>query len=840
MERSFPKANTKSLVLYCIPFIKKGVGSAWGLPVIARGKERLSALSLSENLKAPGAVSFGADPFKAERLLELEDLGIGPLGRYIGGEPVKPFRLEPEDFFSPANRTAASAAGLFCNALEFKDTHWVLSGTPAALFHSHLEFLRTWGFSGGVSIDEKAIAPLLAEYVLFLQKETAQENPKIIVLVSAHFFETRLNAQLPNAKVLADTSKGEIPVNYSSGGIPVLKDDAAGLCIVLYEDLTPMLRVQKARCDILVTVNAEPEKERRSASLYAREITARVKLTVSTDRTAKKKNNKPGKKNELPLNAYLFRNCEAELLPFPAHKKTGSGIALDWKAEQNNWAVLKQIYFSAVQSIHQSHFQNSEVLKKTHYTEILLSGEEAAVLQLLPQWEAGRIEGVFGSLFAVNSRFSGLRAANFKEEQALFQKESTRQKGENWEAPPIRQRTAFSALNETQFDFFVRWRSECRRGNIRITPSSMYMETYIWLYAEELALCMGKEGPLQHFTALMQLFHACREHYTETAKLLCKYCVDFAVVYGICKEAFPILLNELFNTGWFDNLSETNETEDMLLDLAICHFCIIKKLPSKTAESWPLIKGLIPSKIINRKENDTELSFLFCRALAALDDQLRKDWDRGFFTFFFPPLLLKVECKAFENSFSIGESSYTVYRPGFSSHKPLLNILSALALEPEKNPLSGVRIRPHPLNLENELLEELRRESDAVREILKTAESIQAEKNRSPFRNYPKRHALPEAEQPAGTVNKPVTAYIPLDKAALGEFFASLKENERAAVQNLIEKKDLFSNNQSASETLIDTINFAFYDQFGDLLIETGPKGPSINAEYEAILETWE
>ena len=86
------KSAQKRLILRCMPLIEKGVGSAWGLPVIAAGKERLSALAESKKL-VPG------DPFITERLNELEILGIGPLGRYCGGEPIKPVRLRISDFF---------------------------------------------------------------------------------------------------------------------------------------------------------------------------------------------------------------------------------------------------------------------------------------------------------------------------------------------------------------------------------------------------------------------------------------------------------------------------------------------------------------------------------------------------------------------------------------------------------------------------------------------------------------------------------------------------------------------------------------------------------------------
>ena len=820
-----------------MPFMDKGVGSAWGLPVIAAGKERFSALSLSEKLQAPGIVSFGADPFRAEHLRELEALGIGPLGRYLGGEPIKPVKLKPEDFFCAAitrpqtferteKKDIANAAELFCNGLEFVDTYWPAGGSPSGVFKNHLEFLRTWGFSGGISIDEAAIAPLLAEYILFLQKETAVEKPKIVVLLSKHFHETQLSPQLQNAKVSADPAAGEIPVNFSVGNVPVLSREMSGTGIVLYEDIAPMLLAQKARCDILIAVNTGSPKNRRSDSVYAEEITARLKLTISAE---EKKKQKKDVKKENTLKTFLFRDCNEESsLPFPASPRAGNQTTADFRPD----------------------------LVKTYIQpDFSVTRETAAVLELLPQWEASRVEKAGGCLFAVNTRFSGLHAADFKEEQALFyyNDPAINKTKQNTEPhvkpapPPIRNNASFIGLNQTQLEFFLRWRNECRLGNIRIIPGSMYMETYVRLYAEELALCMGKEGPMQHFTALLHLYNACTEHYPETANLLCKYCLEFAVVYGIGAEAFPILLNELLNNGWFGEMhSEIEDTEELLLDLGISYFFTEAENNFGKNEYWPLIKRLIPPKLLARKDNQIPPEFF--HTLEVLDTQLRQDWNRSFFTLFFPPQFRKSDCRAFEGGRFMGDSSYTVFRPGFLSHKPLLDILSALALEPDKNPLPGVKARLNPLSLENELIEELRKESDEVREMLKLEDNLfegQTPAFRSTKRAGLRRQA--RIEQKQNTLNESnysETAYTPVNKITLMEFIGSLKDTEQNLIKNIMQGAHT-SKNHSVSDTDIDAINVAFYEQFGDLLIETAPDhdkspAPSIFAEYAAILKEWE
>jgi len=872
-SRSFA---SKSLVLRCMPFMEKGAGSAWGLPVIATGKERFSALALSEKLEPPGSLNLNSDPLKAERLSELEALGIGPLGRYLGGEPIKPVPLRPEDFFESIllkglltkgrskngekgeRRKNISACELFCSALEFDDTRWIDQGNTAELFRGHLEFLRCWGFSGGLFIEDTVLPSPLADYIKLLQKESAREKSKIIVLVSKHFFDTRLAAELPNAKTSGDLSAGEIPVNTSSEGTSVWGPDFAGLGIAFHEDIAPMLRSQKIRCDICLYVITGQEQSGEDFS--AGEILARLKLGV-TAVTKSKQKNKTGVDGEkkLSLNSFLFRDLtEKKNTILSKHRVTPlAGIITN---ENNLYLKYSRLFAPFVDKKSKPRFDR----------------EDAQAFGLLSQWEAGRTEAACGCVFAVNTKFSGLRAADFKEEQAQFYREAPGKKGQNWNPSPIRYGTVFSHLNEIQLDFFLRWRGECRRGFVPVPENRAVrhsdpadsnsgwssIESYILLYANELVLCMGREGPLQHFTALLCLFHACGEQFPETAEFLFYRLIDFAIVYGIASDAFPLLLDELKNNGWFGLAGQArieNEKTALLIDLAIYHFFVEKTENIEEPAFWPLIRALIPPKILARKEKDSELPAQCCRTLAALDSQLRRDWNRGFFSLFCPPLPQRNDFTAFENSAGLGETSYTVYRPGFTSHKPLADILSALALEPGTNPLPGVKARLHPLSLENELLEELRQESDAVRELLKSdeydreisekrftqrrggAEDAKKNEKRGFIEDLTQRHCGTEEE--IGFNNSLLTAYMPPDKTALEEFAASLAETERNALKIIIQRmknKNALSGSGGISELTIDAINAAFYERFKDILIETGSAEPSISAEYKAILEEWE
>jgi hypothetical protein len=358
---------------------------------------------------------------------------------------------------------------------------------------------------------------------------------------------------------------------------------------------------------------------------------------------------------------------------------------------------------------------------------------------------------------------------------------------------------------------------------------------------------MGREGPLRHFIALRDLWRAYRESFPETGALLHRWLLDFMVIHGVAGEALPLLLEE----GRDGILPEPeadgrDKGADLFLDLAIRRFFVEGAVTEDTEQTWPLLRALIPKKILHRKEaaspdgagetagkaGAAAFRENCCRTLAALDGHLRRDWNRGFFELFYPPRPVRGEFTAFRG-LGPGTSSYTAFRPAFSSHPPLIEILSALALDPETNPLPGAILRPRPLNMEEELIEELRRESDTVRDLL-TIDEAAAEMKKKP----PRKRMLPPPditvpERPGFT--KP-------DPAALETFAASLGEAERRALKHIAANGEHAAPDISGliPDAVIDAVNEAFNRRFGDLLIETGPEGPSISGEYQAILREWE
>jgi hypothetical protein len=319
---------------------------------------------------------------------------------------------------------------------------------------------------------------------------------------------------------------------------------------------------------------------------------------------------------------------------------------------------------------------------------------------------------------------------------------------------------------------------------------------------------------------------------------LARWLLDFTVIYGIAAEALPLLLEELWNdAGWYNRARNGGgggeETAGLLLNLSLYHFFIEKDAPP----AWPLVKPLLPPKILQRKEGTPgegidapgEPWEQAARTLEALDRRLREDWGRGFFAFFCPPRPVKAEFKAFRGLGGMGESSYTACWLDFSSHKPLIEALSALALNPLASPLPGVKIRPRPLGLEGELVEELRRESEEVRDLLKTGAPEEA----PPRRERPAAKGL--SGPGYGFSGLKLTGPPVLSRSVLEDFLAGLGDTERDALRKIVTNAG-----GGVPDLIVNGINEAFYGRFGDILVESSPAGPSISAGYGSILMEWE
>jgi hypothetical protein len=846
--------------------MEKGVGAAWGLPLVREGKNRYSALAVSRALKRSGKAetreghpgpdfSGGAELpdgnfFGRE---ELAAIGVGPLGRYVGGEPIKPLPLKPERFFEtgylaagkiPGGIPAGSSARSFFSGVEFEKDLWCAGGDLSSLFHFHMEFLRTWGFSGGSVVPGETAGEnsggFLAAYLRFLHKENYGTGGKILAVMERLFFEKSLLPLLPEASPFASAETGKIPLNNAEGEESLLAAGITGTGIMLYETLPPGVKALKARCDILLAV--ETEHTDPAAFSLLGEIDARLRLGI----LIAGKDSGGFKNSFLKKTGFVGTSAETETRLFRNLVPSSSG----GKPPPLPLKPARPASGKAGPSGNEAAWFSPDWLRKTPGP----GREEAAALGLLPQWEAGRVEAAGGAVIAVHSRFAGIRVSDFRDEQALYYGEAAPEKypveetaGERersgkepaFAAPPESGEAAFERLDGKQREFFLYWRDQCRRGNYIFAESSESMvsglEYYIEIYARELVLSMGNEAPMEGFLALRELLREYGASRPALEDFLFRLLVDFAAIYGIGNQAFGLLFDRI--PPLIEKQKTAGKSDPALrtiLDLALFRFFVTeKRRPGNDGETdeylLPFIKALLPRKV-RKGLAEKEAEEKFGGALVLLDKKLREDWDSGLFEFFCPPIPLRSDFRAFEKCPGVGASSYTVFHFGFSGHVPLVSTLESLVLNPDSAGLfAGSPAGEFSFNLETDLLAELRRESDEVRELLTTRELRETGPGREDSRN--ERRFLPEAAGGEAKGTSATPCRIP-DKMAMAEFTASLSGADIAALGALIEDGDI-------GDLEAERINAAFNGRFGDLLVVYEGGKPSIPGEYLSILKAW-
>ncbi|MDR2181827.1 MAG: hypothetical protein LBN92_04010 [Treponema sp.] len=780
-----------------MPFIdRRGVGSAWGMPVVADGSRRLSALALSEGLAG------GDGPLSRA---ELAALGIGELGRYPGGEVIKPLALGAGELLGGAlspGRTGAAA--LFVRSVELEKPP--PGPDEDGLLHAQLEWLRGYGLSGGVLWPPER-AGALAAYIRFL-RETC--GGKCLVFMDRAFFEGVLRRQLSEAAPFAAREEG-IPVNWELGGAAVFSA-GRGLGIVLYEDAPP---AEKIKTDIALLIDSRSPRE---PAPPLPEVRAGLKLGVIAGNVPRQESRARNREGALLINERLAQSFLFRSGFFSLCRET----PLLWRAAGGEAPPVPSARGAASRMFLTADFRG------------YIGSAEAERLGIARQAGEGRVKTAARGIFAVTAKFSGLTPADFRDEQNCWYETG---KG----AAASGGAGVFAEFDRAGRAAFFRWRDDCRGGRYR--SASRFAGTaeasYLRVYVRELVLGMGREGRMETFQKLRELYQEFGAGNSSAAfsprAFLLRTIVDFMIIYDLEKEALPLLAAE--GDGVFDAEDEADSVSRgqiqirALGDLIRCRLFVEQawERPAAFAARFAMIASLIPRRILERSGQRPEFAGHFCAALDEIDRQLRTRWDKSFFEFFFPPALSKSEVTAFADIPNAGHSSYTLFWPAFSTHRPLIETLGALARDTGANPLSGGRLG-RPISLEAELIESLRGESDAVRDLLSVdaAHTAKSARPRGGIKN--KTQAKQLAPPP---YHKP-------DRSAIDDFMRGLDGEQRGIVIRLLDGNGA---RESGLAMGVDSVNAAFEARFGDLLVDTGASGSenrySISAEYRTILTAW-
>jgi hypothetical protein len=489
--------------------------------------------------------------------------------------------------------------------------------------------------------------------------------------------------------------------------------------------------------------------------------------------------------------------------------------------------------------------------------------------------------------FTVLSRFNRLKAPEYRNERNYFN-----MKGKEVPfvpfAPESGAALSFERLTPGHRGYFLFWRGELRRGKFPETDFG-----YITLYARELILFADSGNPMGSFRELQKLWHGYRADFPVLDRLFPVWLMDFGVLYNRAGEALAellpfapesglsLLINEYIHRKYIENRSAPgSRAEDGRAAYPLSLEDVFTLLRSRRT---PRLPGL-------------ELKAASEKAFRGIDRFLRKQYGKGLVAFFYPSRSRSGEVRAFEGLSGLGESSYRYECIDFCRHKVFIDFLEsslayiAYGLNRERGiargrepPIDGLwkflihrvlgftavvtpppELRLKTVHLESEILDQLRLESESLRELLSPLDGDTYPPEAGDMDAVPKT-GLPAGFWPRGFCNakappkalEPAASMPPLqalppprsgEALSLAAFVEGLDENGREALRLIASGPDdspaacmsgfaaWAGKNKLLPELLIDRLNEAFREFSGDLLVEIRDGGVSIQEEYRAAL----
>ncbi|MDR3334134.1 MAG: TerB N-terminal domain-containing protein [Treponema sp.] len=774
-DKRYISPEQLSLVLHGVSRIERGVGTAYAVPMLKYGKKCYSAQLVSNLLETTRGTAVQLDS-KWVRKETLRAIGLGDLGCLIDGTPLKPIRMSAAEVL---NQGGDDLLGLW-SEFTFAEDPWVPEADANRIFRTHIEFLRTYGISGGIIAHHNGwVAEVLAAYLGYLSQQI--KNGTVILLMREKFYKDHLKKKLHLAE------------------LSVFSPQFKGIGVCYYEKLAAVDK--PARCDLLILVKPEELilNEQKGCYEHIAAIQTRLRLGIIFnatylfqdigDKRIKELFNIQGKLNHLVH--YVFRDPNTPLaLPRPYR------------------------------------FFCRDILK--------------------PPAPFAAPAGVFGgSRFVIRSQFERPNTGEFNRERQYFTQEGP-------EVPAVNyiisrdEDLRFSRLNQKQRDFFLYWRGAFRKHVILEVPRN-----YIFIYA--LELIMGDGEPLQHFQELLRLWRSYRDTYPQLDYYFPLWLRDFAVLYQILDQALPELIP--YSHDGVSNL--------IMRNLSLHRRYIEEDTPILGADIMDILyfdpkSGSIEKGALDWGVPVHDLEHPIETVLHRVDQYLREHCGKRFFEFFYPVRAIPYLIKAFTPIEHLGNGEYIAEWIDFYVHPPLRAFLEELTayidfklsqkegVQKEKEPSLdprwkyladtelGFPAQPalNTIELEQDTLDQLRQESDEVRELLRMDEE-----DEHPLGQQTRNPAVGHAES-APSVGPP----------SIADFLSGLDEGSSATLKLLAERGSSGENLSAAlerlaqhyltmPELLFDTINEQFQDVFNDLLIDTMGEAPLVSAEYEEAVK---
>ena len=424
----------------------------------------------------------------------------------------------------------------------------------------------------------------------------------------------------------------------------------------------------------------------------------------------------------------------------------------------------------------------------------------------------------------------------------------------------------YELLNKDQLNYYLYWRSECRKGNYLESDSA-----YIYINIYELLSGIGYKDPIDGYNQMLGLWKNYRKVSLGFDKHMFKWTFDFAAMHRL-----PYSVPDFFD----GNIGSTQD----IVSLVIWEYS--KLTPLKLPIS--IINSLCEHNIFNsnfyKNGNQELMKDALPRVIALLDANLRRNSNTTLLDTYGPKhfntstyyLFSGAVCSCALKRARIQVRPYLSW-PGLSNY--ITNIMKFA--ENELRDIMGYRGKlrnieideseaalihaflrkeysnttikigyrqPEKVVINFDSLDELRKESDDVRDALYVEDSDQLidEYEREKFESFSNMDTYEQLsiEDMAKPQSDTHSINFESDDTDIQNFLESLTTIELGLIQIIISGADienkvqsLMANNNTFLDLVTDEINSKSMDELGDILLEYNGDNYSIVEEYEANIK---
>lgn len=816
-SKFFWKPKEISLELECVVERKNGIGKAFAVPVCRFGDKLVSAKELSLSTEVKNCIILD----KHLSLSCLEQIGIGVMGRMIDGTVLNPIELKANEIIY---RGSERLEGLW-KKINFIQDCWKVTGSTQEITKSHLTYLQTFGINGGVILPESNTIDLIKQSLYEYCGQDYINTKKLILIRKKMLNELDLEKLQDNFVILKGLKSDPILSNQNNRNV-----------ICTYTILEKYASITSIDWDIILMIEPDEQFKTSSSVIYqsVRKITGAIKLGIFSSSPK----------------SYSAQKSLAMSDLFGISIYDNPNVCMYQIREVDSSLELPKAY----------EFKRKKPIKLAQPVEIRIDGAEEHTYSI-PKRKSNEII-INGMSVKIEMSYGSTDGSSEFKREAL---KNVSYSGSPCSFTPFMSYwPTYSTMNYDQKKWYYYWRKMVREGTYIDTDLS-----YIFIYIYELLNGVGYVQPAEGFEMIWSTWQAYDEKFSELSKYLSNWTLDFVIINKLDDK-----LEKLLSSSAICN-------NNILFNIHIYKRYIEESATILLEDVLQIISYSISKSKVSLKGHESLLRQELQRVINIINKETINKYGKNLFALFCPIYKTEESKYAYSSAVYDGNIKYNISYFSFKQHSPLEQFLTFLVKEienrvrkkvkhngqlkgieldefflniinkeyPEENikkkkkvtenvnsdQVSSNYLESKPLKMNSELLNQLRKESTEIQEIL----MVEDEED-----NSKKKDLYVDSSQEK-LVEEKLIEKIPLMEAKsesddeVVEFITELVPYKIEALLILLsgmdveeQLKNIAMNNQTMLEIMLDEINEEFGDKVGDILIDTRSMPHCIFEEY--------